>query len=53
MGAQDPAEAYNGTIALDEHDLSERETDVLQRIALVHTNTAGPVGNSGRHAGHS
>jgi DNA-binding NarL/FixJ family response regulator len=39
MGVQDPAEADNGTIAVDKHDLSERETEVLQRIALGHTNT--------------
>jgi hypothetical protein len=33
MGVQDPAEADNGTTAVEERDLSARETDVLQRIA--------------------
>ena len=39
MGVQDRAEPDDGTIAVDERDLSERETDVLRRLALGHTNT--------------
>jgi hypothetical protein len=40
MGVQTPAEADNGTIAVDEHDLSERETDV-DRGLLDLANGAG------------